>query len=76
MFLLQKKIDTAILRVQNVQLLPAISNELNQTIAHHNAKFPIRRIEVKILQSVVAPDLKLKVIFSHVNFQNEFLLVK
>ena len=36
------KIDTAILRVRNVQLLPAISNELNQTIAHHNAKFPIR----------------------------------
>ena len=31
------KIDTAILRVRNVQLLPAISNELNQTIAHHNA---------------------------------------
>ena len=41
------KIDTAILRVRNVQLLPAISNELNQTIAHHNAKFPIRRVEVK-----------------------------
>ena len=38
------KIDTAILRVRNVQLLPAISNELNQTIAHHNAKFPIRRV--------------------------------
>ena len=43
------KIDTAILRVQNVQLLPAISNKLNQTIAHHNAKFPIRRVEVKTL---------------------------
>ena len=42
------KIDTAILRVRNVQLLPAISNELNQTIAHHNAKFTIRRVvEVK-----------------------------
>ena len=41
------KIDTAILRVRNVQLLPAISYELNQTIAHHNAKFPIRRVEVK-----------------------------
>ena len=41
------KIDTAILRVRNVQLLPAISNELNHTIAHHNAKFPIRRVEVK-----------------------------
>ena len=31
------KIDTAILRVRNVQLLPAISNELNQTITYHNA---------------------------------------
>ena len=41
------KIDTAILRVRNVQVLPAISNELKQTIAHHNAKFPIRRDEVK-----------------------------
>ena len=41
------KIDTAILRSRNVQLLPAISNELHQTIAHHNAKFPIRRVEVK-----------------------------
>ena len=43
----KSKIDTAILRVRNVQLLPAIGNELNQTIAHHNAKFPIRRVEVK-----------------------------
>ena len=34
------------MRVRNVQLLPAISNELNQTIAHHNAKFPIRRVQV------------------------------
>ena len=33
----KNKIDTAILRVRNVQLLPAISNELNQTFAHHNA---------------------------------------
>ena len=41
------QIDTAILRARNVQLLPAISNELNQTIANHNAKFPIRRVEVK-----------------------------
>ena len=31
------KIHTAILRVRNVQLLPAIRNELNQTIAHHNS---------------------------------------
>ena len=41
------KIDTAILRVRNVQLLPDTSNELNQTFAHYNAKFPIRREEVK-----------------------------
>ena len=41
------KINTAILRVRNFQLLPANSNELNQTIAHHNVKFPIRRDEVK-----------------------------
>ena len=38
------KIDAAILSVRNVQLLPAIANDLNQTIAHHNAKFPIRRV--------------------------------
>ena len=52
------KIDAATLRVQNVEHLPAISNELNQTIAHHNVKFPIRRVEVKILHSLVAQDLK------------------
>ena len=27
--------------------IDAISNELNQSIVHHNAKFPIRRVEVK-----------------------------
>ena len=41
------KIDAAVLSVRNVQLLPAIANDLNQAIAHHNAKFPIRRVEVK-----------------------------
>ena len=66
------KIDTAILRVRNVQIPAAISNQLNQTIAHHNAKFQIRRVEVKLLQPVVAPDLKLKIIYSHINFQNLF----
>ena len=44
---LKIKIDTAILRVRNVQLLPAISNELYKTIAHHNAEFTIRRVDVK-----------------------------
>ena len=37
------KIDEAALEVRHIQLLPAISNELNQSIVHHNAKFPIRR---------------------------------
>ena len=41
------KIDEAALEVRHIQLLPAISNELNQSIVHHNAKFPIRRVEVK-----------------------------
>ena len=40
------KIDKAALEVRHIQLLPAISNELNQSILHHNAKFPIRRVEV------------------------------
>ena len=53
------KIDTAILRVRNVQLLPAISNELNQTIAHHNATFPIRRVEVKTF--TVSSDTRSKI---------------
>ena len=66
------KIDTAILRVRNVQLPHAISNQLNQTIAHHNAKFSIRGVDVKLLQPVVAPDLKVKIIYSQVNFQNLF----
>ena len=41
------KIDEAALELRHIQLLPAISNELNQSIVHHNAKFPIRRVEVK-----------------------------
>ena len=41
------KIDTATSSVRHVQLLPAIANDLNQNIARHNAKFPIRRVEVK-----------------------------
>ena len=41
------KIDEAASEVRHIQLLPAISNELNQSIVHHNAKFPIRRVEVK-----------------------------
>ena len=41
------KIDTAILTVHYVQLLPTIANNLNQTTAQHNAKLPIRRVEVK-----------------------------
>ena len=30
-----------------MQLLPAITNDLNQTIAQKQTKFPIRRVEVK-----------------------------
>ena len=41
------KIYTAIRTVRYVQLLPTIANDLNQTIAQHNAKLPIRRVEVK-----------------------------
>ena len=41
------KIDVAKVSVRTVQLLPAITNDLNQTIAHKQAKFPIRRVEVK-----------------------------
>ena len=41
------KIDEAALEIRHIQLLPAISNELNQFIVHHNAKFPVRRVEVK-----------------------------
>ena len=47
------KIDTAILRVRNVQLLPAISNEMNQNIAHHNTNFQSEELKSKLLQSVV-----------------------
>ena len=46
-YLVVVKIDTATLSVRPVQLLPAIANDLNQSIARHNAKFPIRRVEVK-----------------------------
>ena len=42
-----KKIDTAILTVSYVQFLPTIVNDLNQPIVQHNAKLPIRRVEVK-----------------------------
>ena len=37
--------------------------------------FQSEELKSKLLQSVVAQDLKLKTIFSQVNFQNEFLLV-
>ena len=41
------KIDSAIFSVRYVQLLPAIANDLNQSIARSPAKFPLRRAEVK-----------------------------
>lgn len=41
------KIDVAKLSVRTIQLLPAVTNDLNQSIAQHNAKLPVRRVEVK-----------------------------
>ena len=41
------KIDVAKVSVRTVQLLPAITNYLNQNIAQKQAKFPVRRVEVK-----------------------------
>ena len=41
------KIDVAKVSVRTEQLLPAITNDLNQTIAQKQAKFPIRSVEVK-----------------------------
>ena len=35
------------LNVRNVELLPVVSNELNQVIARHHMKIPLRRVEVK-----------------------------
>lgn len=53
------KINMAILKVRNIQLLPVTGNELNQSIAHHNAKFPIRRVAVKTF--TIGKDLRSKV---------------
>ena len=47
------KIDVAKVSVRTVQLLPAITNDLNQAIAQKQAKFPIRRVEVKLLLSTL-----------------------
>ena len=41
------KIDCAIFSVRYLQLLPALANDLNQSIARSPAKFQIRRAEVK-----------------------------
>ena len=41
------KIYVAKVSVSTVQLLPAITNDLNQNIAQKQAKFPVRRVEVK-----------------------------
>ena len=41
------KIDVAKVLVKTLQLLPAITNNLNQAIAQKQAKFPIRRVKVK-----------------------------
>ena len=41
------KIDVAKVSVRIVQLLPTVTNDLNQVIAQKQAKFPIRRVEVQ-----------------------------
>lgn len=43
----QIKFESVSLHVRNVELLPVVSNNLNQLIAQHNMKIPIRRVEVK-----------------------------
>ena len=52
------KIDAAILTVRCVQLLPTIANDLNQTIAQHTGKLPIRRVEVKTFHDWQIPQIK------------------
>ena len=64
------KIDAAILSVRYVQLLPAIANDLNQSIARAPAKFPIRRVEVKTFTIGSGFDPKSRIISSRVNFPN------
>ena len=41
------KLGAAKISVRTVQLLPAIINDLNQTIAQKQAKFPVRMVKVK-----------------------------
>lgn len=41
------KIDEAKLSMRQVRLLPALANATNRSIEAHNAKYPIKRVEVK-----------------------------
>ena len=47
------KIDVAKVSVRTIQLLPVITNDLNQTIAQKQAKFPARMVEVNFLLSTL-----------------------
>lgn len=40
-------IEKICMNIRNVQLIPSVANDLNRTIAQHNMKFPINRVEVK-----------------------------
>ena len=40
-------IEKVSMNIRNVQLIPSVANDLNRTIAQHNMKFPINRVEVK-----------------------------
>ena len=53
------KIDVAKVSVRTIQLLPVITNDLNQTIAQKQAKYPARMVEVKIF--TINTGLRLKI---------------
>ena len=53
------KIDVAKVSVRTIQLLPVITNDLNQTIAQKQVKFPARMVEVKTF--TINTGLRLKI---------------
>ena len=54
------KIDVAKVSVRTTQLLLVITNDLNQTIAQKQAKFPARMVEVKTFTINTGLRLKIK----------------
>ena len=54
------KIDVAKVSVRTIQLLPIITNDLNQTIAQKQAKFPARMVEMKTFTINTGLRLKIK----------------